>query len=191
MNRQIKDITFRHVAIMLASALPIDGKEFRERVEANLKAIKRLPAEQKTALKMAYIFSRKVPRQEREDLFQDLAVKLFEARTSEQRLAYAIARCDWRDWWKKYKIRQHYSLDSITEDEDGNPVTLGELIIGESEFELKMDGKLDARRIWQQLPQDIKTIVQKRLLGQALLNTERARMSYWIKTRGYSLLLQN
>ena len=117
MNRQLKDITFRHVAIMLASALPIEGEDFRDRVEANLEAIKRLPNNQKTALKMAYIFSRKVPRQEREDLFQDLALAVLKAKTKDERLAYAIARCDWRDWWKKYTIRQHYSLDSVTEDE--------------------------------------------------------------------------
>jgi len=184
-------VTYRNIAIMLASSLPVEGEDFRNRVEINLKAIQSLSTEAKNALRSAYIFSRKVPRQEREDLFQDIALALLKARTKEPRLAYAIARCDWRDWWKKYKIRQHYSLDSVTEDEDGNPATLGELIIGESEFELKMDGKLDARRIWQKLPQDIKAIVQKRLLGQALLNTERARMSYWTKTQGYSLLLQN
>jgi hypothetical protein len=45
---------------------------------------------------MAYIFSRKIPKQEREDLFQDIALKLIEADTPEQRLAYAIARCDWQ-----------------------------------------------------------------------------------------------
>ena len=78
-----------------------------------------MPAYQKTVLKMAYIFSRKVPRQEREDFFQDIALILLEKQIDNQRLAYAIARCDWRDWWKKYKIRQHYSLDSVTEDEAG------------------------------------------------------------------------
>ena len=183
------EVTHRHVAIMMASALTIEGEDFRNKVEANLEAIKALPGEQKTALKMAYIFSRKVPHQEREDLFQDIAVKLIEANTSEQRLAYAIARCDWRDWWKKYKIRQHYSLDSVTEDEDGNPATLGELIIGESEFELKMDGKLDARKIWHKLPENIKLIVTNRLIGKALTNTERSTLNRWVKNKGYQLLL--
>lgn len=102
---------------------------------------------------------------------------------------YAIARCDWRDWWKKYKIRQHYSLDSVTEDEDGNPATLGELIIGESDFELKMDGKLDAQRIWHKLPSNIKPIIQHRLLGQALNQNERKQLSRWVQSHGYQLLL--
>lgn len=179
MSIPLKDVTFRHVAIMLASALPIEGEEFRDKVEANLEAIKSLPTEHRTALKMAYIFSLKVPRQEREDLFQDLASKLFEAGAKDQRLAYAIARCDWRDWWKKYKIRQHYSLDSVTEDEDGNPVTLGELVIGESEFELKMDGKLDAERIWKILPDKLKYIVRQRLLGQMISPFDAMDLRQW------------
>ena len=184
-------VTYRDIAKMLASALPIEGDDFRDRVNTNLKAIESLSTETKTALKSAYIFSRKVPRQERQDLFQDLILAILKARTKDEKLAYAIARCDWINWWKKYKIRQHYSLDTIIEDEDGNPQRMGELIVGVVDFEYKMDGKLDADRIWQKLPQDIKAIVQKRLLGQPLLNTERARMSYWTKTQGYSLLLQN
>ena len=135
MSIQLKDITFRNVAVMLASALPIEGEDFRERVEANLEAIKRLPSSQKTALKMAYIFSRKVPRQEREDFFQDIATTLVEADHADERLAYAIARCDWRDWWKRFKIRQHYSLDSVIQDTEGNPATFGELLVGESELD--------------------------------------------------------
>lgn len=179
MRAQLKDITFRHVAIMLASALPIEGEDFRAHVEANLKAIKALPQEHKTALKMAYIFSRKVPRQEREDLFQELALTLFEAGKTEERLAYAIARCDWRDWWKKYRIRQHFSLDSVVEDEDGNPATMGDLLVGESEFELKMDGKLDAYRIWNKLPDKLKKVVRARLLGQMVSPFDACELRDW------------
>jgi hypothetical protein len=174
---------------MLASALPIEGEDFKARVEANLEAIKALPSYQKTALKMAYIFSRKVPHQERGDFFQDIFTTLFEAKTEDASLAYAIARCDWRDWWKKYKIRQHYSLDSVTEDEEGNPATMGELIVGETEFELKMDGKLDAERIWHKLPNNIKDIVKLRLLGQALTSNQRVTLHRWVKSFGYQLLL--
>ena len=138
---------------------------------------------------MAYIFSRKVPSQERKDFFQDIALALFKAHARDDKLAYAIARCDWRDWWKKYKIRQHYSLDSVIEDEDGNPATLGELIIGEAEFELKMDGKLDAERIWNKLPDNIKPIIRSRLIGQALTGAQRVALHRWIGTSGYQLLL--
>jgi DNA-directed RNA polymerase specialized sigma24 family protein len=174
---------------MLASSLPIEGEDFRDRVEINLKAIQSLTTEAKNALRSAYIFSRKVPKQERHDLFQDLALAVLKARTRDEKLAYAIARCDWLDWWKKYKIRQHYSLDSVIEDEDGNPQRMGELIVGEVDFEYKLDGKLDAERIWHKLPDDIKTIVTHRLLGRALTRQERNALNYWIKSKGYQLLL--
>lgn len=191
MSVQITDVTFRHVAIMLASAAPVEGEQFSELVEANLKAIKTLPPEQKTALKMAYIFSRKVPRQERQDLFQEIALTLFKAGQSEERLAYAIARCDWRDWWKKYKIRQHFSLDTVIEDEEGNPTTYGDLLVGESEFELKMNGKLDAQRIWDMIPDRLKKVVRARLLGQMVSPFDAMDLREWAVKHSTLLLAYN
>jgi DNA-directed RNA polymerase specialized sigma24 family protein len=191
LNVQVKDLTYRHVAIMLSKSLPIDGEDFSASVNANLEAIKRLPQPAKLALKSAYIFSQKVPREEREDLFQDITLALLKAKTNDEKLAYAIARCDWKDFWKKYRVRQHYSLDTVTENEDGDGVTLGEMILGEAEFEAKMDGALDAKRIWESLPDNIKPIVTNRLIGKALTHHERNTLNYWVKAHGYKLLLDN
>lgn len=187
--KAIKDITYRDIAIMLVKVMPVEGEEFSDKVEEYLKIIKALPTTAKLALRSAYIFGSKVPRQEREDLFQDIALAILKAQVEDERLAYAIARCDWKDWWKKYTIRQHYSLDSVTENGDGDPVTLGELIVGEAEFERKMNGKLDAQIIWQKLPGYIKPIIQTRLLGKAVNQTDRQRLNRWIKKEGYQLLL--
>ena len=187
--QQIKDITYRHIAKMLASALPVEGQEFGHKVEQYLETIKRLPQEAKTALKSAYIFSRKVPREERQDVFQDITLAVLKVKTKDERLAYAIARCDWIDFWKAYKIRQHYSLDSIVDDTEGNPVTLGELLVGETEFERKMDGKMDAERIYDSLPINIQPIIDKRLIGKALNQTERKRLNRYVKAEGYKILL--
>ena len=96
---------------------------------------------------------------------------------------------DWINWWKKYKIRQHYSLDTIIEDEDGNPATMAELLIGEVDFERKLDGKIEAERIWNMLPPEIKKIVLQRLLGQALTGSQRVTLQRWVKSSGYQLLL--
>ncbi len=187
--QQIKDITYRHIAKMMASALPVEGQEFGLKVEQYLVTIKKLPQEAKVALKSAYIFSRKVPREEREDLFQDIALAVLKIKTKDERLAYAIARCDWQDFWKRYKIRQHYSLDSVVDDSEGNPVTLGELLVGETEFERKMDGKMDAERIFDMLPANIQPIIDKRLIGKALNDAERQRLSRYVKAEGYKILL--
>ena len=189
MSKQYIEVTYRDIAKMMSSAHPVEGEEFSLKVSETLEAIKSLPQEAKIALKVAYVFSRKVPRQEREDLYQDIALAVFKAKTKDERLAYAIARCDWKNWWRQFKVRQHLSLDSVTEDNDGNPVTLAELLVGECEFELKMDGKMDAQRIWDRLPYYIKPMVQNRLLGKALINTERAALSYYIRKQGTQLLL--
>ena len=189
MRKTYLQVTYRDVAKMLASALPIEGAEFSVKVKENLEAIKALTSEAKTALKVAYVFSRKVPREEREDLFQDIALTVFKAKVTDEKLAYAIARCDWQDWWRKYMIRQHTSLDSVVEDDSGNPVTLAELLVGEVEFENKVNGKIEAERIWGLLPADVKPLVNKRLIGKALTNKERAKMSYFVRTKGTQLLL--
>lgn len=182
-------VSYRNIAKMLATALPIEGEEISAKVEEYLNTIKRLPIEAKVALRSAYIFSRKVPYQEREDLFQELMLAIFKAKTKDEKLAYAIARCDWRNWWAKYSIRQHYSLDSVTEDDEGNPVTLSELIVGEAEFEFKMDGKIEAERIWNKLPENIKPLVQRRLLGFGLPPRDGMLLHRWVKSHGYALLL--
>ncbi|KKN34580.1 hypothetical protein LCGC14_0792200 [marine sediment metagenome] len=188
---QVKDITYRHIAKMMASALPVEGEEFGLKVEQYLATIKVLPQEAKVALKSAYIFSRKVPREEREDLFQDIALAVLKIRTKDERLGYAIARCDWRDFWKKYKIRQHYSLDSVVDDEEGNPVTLAELLVGETEFERKINGKLDAERIFDSLPDHIQPLIEKRLMGYTLNKTERNALNYFVRKDGYKIILNS
>lgn len=181
-------VEYRRIAKMLCSHLPVEDDGYSLKVEEMLKAIKALKTEAKTALTEAYIFSHKVPREEREDMFQDLVLNLLKANTKDERLAYSIARCDWKDWWSKFRIRQHYSLDSVIDDGEGNETTLAETIVGEAEWELKMDGDLDAKRLWDKLPPNIKAIVQQRLLGQALNANDRQTLSRWMRSVGYSLI---
>lgn len=178
--------TYRNIAKMLASALPIEDDEFREVVERNLKTIRAMPKGQKIALRSAYIFSRKVPKEEREDLFQELTLAILEQRVDDERLAYAIAKCDWRDWWAKYKVRSHYlagSLNARLESSDDQEFEFGELLVGEVEFERKMAGKIDGQALYSKLPEAIKPIVTKRLLGRALTGPERVKLSRYVKQR--------
>ena len=177
-------ITYRNIAKMLASALPIEDEEFREVVESNLKTIKAMPKGQKVALRSAYIFSRKVPKEEREDLFQELTLAILEQGVDCERLAYAIAKCDWQDWWAKFKVRSHFlagSLNARLEDSEGQEYEFGELLVGEVEFERKMQGKIDGQALYSKLPEAIKPIVTKRLLGRALTDVERKRLSRYVK----------
>ena len=221
-------VTYRDIAKMLASALPLDGEDFRAAVESHLATIKALPAATKTAMKVAFVFSRKVNREDREDMFQELALAVLKVKTPDEKLAYTIARFDWLNWWRKrhthtvktcgYSGRdtdRHHdtcqaierpsnscrgcgyagtaselvSIDTVSEDTSGNPSTIGELIIGQCDFELKTGAEIDARAIYAKLPDKIRAIVSKRLLGQSLNGKERFNLHYWIKTQGYKLLL--
>jgi len=189
MQYKNKVITYRDIGKMLASALPIEGEEFGLKVEEYIETIRQLSVEAKTALKSAYVFSHKVPREEREDLFQDIALAVLKAKCASEKLGYAIARCDWANWWRAYKRRQHYSLDSVVNDTKGNPKTLGEMLVGETEFERKMDGKIEAERIFDKLPEAIKPIINKRLIGKALNASERNKLNRYVKNEGYKLIL--
>ena len=182
MTNYIK-VTYRDIAKMLCQALPVEGSEFSLKVEEYIIELKRMPQGAKLALKSAYIFSRKVPREEREDMFQELALAVLKAKATDERLAYAVARCDWRNWWAKYSIRQHYSLDSVVDDGEGNQVPYAELLVGEVEFEVKLTGDLDGQALLEQLPEWVQGIVEKRLIGKPIRGGERQLLNKWVAQR--------
>jgi hypothetical protein len=183
MSKGYIKVEYRDIAKMLASALPVEGQDYGDKVNEYLAVIKAMPTEAKIALKSAYVFSHKVPREEREDLFQDLTLAVLKAKATDERLAYAIARCDWLNWWSKYKIRQHYSLDSVVEDTDGNQASFGELLVGEVDFEARLNGDLDGEKLYSQLPSWVKVIVDKRLMGKSITGGERRILDKWVIAR--------
>lgn len=101
---------------------------FLSKVNEYLKVIRKLSTEAKTALRSAYVFSSKVPKQEREDMFQELALAVLEARTKDERLAYTICRFDWQNWWRKYKLHSQFFAGYLSEYE---------------QIEIEADGLLD------------------------------------------------
>ncbi len=190
-NSKIR-VQYRDVAKMLAKALPVQDVEFKAKIDDYLALIKKMPAEAKLALRSAYIFSAKAPKQDREDLFQDLFLGVLKAGTKDEPFAYAIARCDWRDWWRKRMVRQHYnggSLDKTVTNEDGHESDVAELIVGETEFERKMCDKIDSERIFSRLPEWLKPLIERRLMGKGLAKKDKDRVRYWSKKYGYSLLI--
>ncbi len=200
-------VEYRDIAKMLASALPVKDEEFSLKVEEHIETIRKMPIESKNALKVAFIFSRKVPREEREDLFQDIALAVFTAKAKDEKLAYTIARFDWLNWWKKYTIRQHTSLDSVMQSDNGDGQTLGELLVGEVEFENKLNGEMDGARLWDKIPEHIKPIIETRLMGKAitapkrkvgrpkveepLIGKHRVAFSRYLRKEAYKLLPEN
>lgn len=217
MSKTYLQVTDRDIAKLLVSRIPLnfDPKEFLEKTEAILKQIRKMPSIQKTMLKCAYIFSRKVPKNEREDLFQELTLKLLENRPKNESWAYTIARTDWIDWYRHYKVKAQYSqvdIESLIATELGiNAIALKQLeseypdiqpivdtervkhynkqswhvavetLTGLLEYE-RIDAKLDARKIYSSLPDVIKRIASKRIIGKALTGSERVQLCKFLKS---------
>ena len=184
-------------------------ESFIELVKETAKGIQSLEIKAKLAIEAGYIFSRKVPQNERQDVFQELVTAILDSGTEDAAFAYTIARRDWQNFWSKYELHSQfyegYLSDTIT-NSDGEETELAELLVGEVEFENKQIDKLDAERLWNQIPADIQQLVTKRLQGKPLgaprkrkagqpknsgtLNgTERQRLNRWVKTEGYKLLI--
>ena len=197
----------RKVAISLAKRLPVESEAFADAVDDYLKRIMRLPRQMQYNLKSAYVFSSKVPREEQQDVFQTLTLALIEAKPVSEKLAYAIARRDWVDWYRHYKVKSQYGLTySLDTDTDAdNTRQLAEVLVGECDFELRMEAKLDAQAIWNQLPDRMREIVRKRLAGTdcerktglhrgqpykqyALSNADRCYLHDWIKHNPFALV---
>jgi hypothetical protein len=186
-----------------------DDDEFIDLVKLTTKEFEKLGLNARLAIEAAYIFSRKVPTEERQDLYQELIAAVLASGTENKAFAYTIARRDWQHWWASYKLHsqfhQGYLSETITNAE-GEETELAELLVGEIEFEAKMIDKLDARQLWQRIPGKIQKLVLKRLKGRplgtqhkrkagqpksstTLNNTERQRLNKWVKTEGYKLLV--
>jgi DNA-directed RNA polymerase specialized sigma24 family protein len=186
-----------------------DDDEYIELVKETARAFENLDLNARLAVEAGYIFSRKVPREERQDLFQELIAAILDSGTENAAFAYTIARRDWQNWYSQYKLHsqfyQGYLSETLT-NSDGEETELAELLVGEVEFENKQIDKLDSQTLWSQIPAEIQVLITKRLEGKPLgaprrrkagqpknsgtLNgTERQRLNRWVKTEGHKLLI--
>jgi hypothetical protein len=187
------NVSYRDIAVMLTKALiQLKGPEFNEHIDNLIEEIRKLPIEARNALRSAYIFSAKVPREDREDMFQELFIAVYEAKTKDEAFGYAIARCDWKNWWSKYYRRSAYyggSLNETITDTEGNSCEVIDLVVGESEFEAKMYSDWEATRIFGMLPHSIQYIVNKKMIGTRLSRSESTTLTSWANKHGNELLL--
>ena len=114
-------------------------------------------------------------------MFQELFLTLYEHKMSDNGLAYAIARADWCNWWRSYKLRSHYSLDMVADAECGD--SFGDLLVGVCDFEMQILGKINGDRLLEALPDYIRCIVQKKLNGHPTNKLEQSRLRRWVGER--------
>lgn len=182
---------------------------FIELVKQTARELEGLGVNAKLAIEVAFIFSRKVPQNERQDIFQELVAAILDSATESPAFAYTIARRDWQNWWAQYKLHSQYYQGYLSEtitNSDGEETELAELLVGEIEFENKQIDKLDAERLWAQIPAHIQELVTKRLEGKplgvprnrkagqpkssgSLDNTQRQRLNRWVRSEGFKLLI--
>lgn len=175
----------KHMAIEYRDA---DIEDYISAITENLDRLNKLNKTQRIVLKLCYMFSRKVDRQEREDCFQELYLKALIAikqdGVNDAKLLYAIVRRDWKDYLGKLVTNRHLSINTQVSDDAGHEVEFGDLLVGECEFELKHDSELDANSIYNALPAFIKTIVDKRLQGKSAKSGggDSKAVQNWLKT---------
>jgi hypothetical protein len=206
----VKTVNHQQIARAAVGAPNFENDdEYIELVKSTAKEFGKLGANAQLAIEAAYIFSRKVPINERQDFFQELVLAVLESGTENAAFAYTIARRDWQDFWRSYKLHSQYYQGSLSEvilNSDNEETELSELLVGEVEFERKQIDKLDAQALWRQIPADIQALVTKRLQGKplgaprsrkagrpknsgSLNDTERQRLNRWAKTEGCKLLV--
>jgi hypothetical protein len=56
------------------------------------------------------MFSAKVPRQERDDVSQEIILACLESGQTEERNLYVVARHTWAEWFRRWYTRQQYEL---------------------------------------------------------------------------------
>ena len=186
-----------------------DDNEYIKLVKTTAKAFDNLDLNARLAVEASYIFSRKVPMPERQDLFQELITAILASGTENPAFAYTIARRDWQNWYTKYMLHSQFYQGYLSEtivNSDGEETELAELLVGEIEFENKQIDKLDSQRLWRQIPKEIQVLIAKRLQGKplgaprmrkagqpkssgTLNNTERQRLNRWMRTQGHKLLI--
>lgn len=186
-----------------------DDDEYIELVKRTASEFEKLDINAKLAIESAYIFSRKVPMSERQDFSQELITAILASGVQNPAFAYAIARRDWQDWWRTYKLHSQFHQGYLSEvilNSDGEETELAELLVGEVEFEAKQIDRLDTSALWKRIPKHIQKLVLKRLQGKplgsprqrkagrpkssaSLNNTERQTLNRWVKTEGVKLLI--
>ncbi len=178
------DVSYRKIAKALAHGMPIEGQEYSELIESYIKSIEAMPLEQRAALQAAYIFSRKTPKEEWQDLFQHFVAHglkiLSKWREPIQDIAgfcYVVVRNEWKRVTRERKrhIRMlnggFLSLNVTvgnTEDEDRE---LLDTIADDLDLETELNSKLDSQVLLDTLPYSVKAIVKKRLLGDEKIST--------------------
>jgi hypothetical protein len=120
---------------------------------------------------------RHVPYQERLDVLQELCLTLMEQQPLNIKHAYAMARSYTCDWWDKFHVRQHMSLDAEVTTHEGEVTELSNTLVGLCEYE-RIEGDIDGQILWERLPSQIQRIINQSLNDPKRLTTMQ---KHWLR----------
>lgn len=173
-------VSYRTIARLLASKLPVYGQEYSDMIEEYTKSIEAMPPEHQQALRASYIFSCMAPLEKREDIFQNIVSEILttlakrEARGLEpvknlEPFCYRVAQNWWRERWAIKKKREKklngpfISLNSKLKKCESGQVERLDTITDKLDHAGKLNSELDVQRVLDTLPDGIKATVIKRL----------------------------
>jgi len=194
------DVSYREIAKVLAFGMPLDGQDYRVKIESYIKSIEAMPVEQQATLQASFIFSRKAPREERRDLFQHLTAHILElmatwpkAIRDKHAWCYVVARNEWKRITRERKRHTRMinggfvSLNEPVKRSESQETELQELIAGEVEFERKLNSELDSQSLLYTLTDNIKAIIDKRLNREKLSSHEYEKLARYREANGETI----
>jgi len=135
------------------------------------------------------IAAKKAPPGEREDLLQEVSVALLKAQPPNGQTAWGVARNTLAYYWRRWRTRQHYGIDSESDAGLDSQTVADNAVVWAVEWEPYSDGRMDADRIWALVPDSMRRVLNKRLLGGVLTGAERVALHRWRAREGYKILL--
>lgn len=130
-------------------------------------------------------FSLSAGRQDWHDLLHEVIANLLEIkRPTTLKVAYGIARSVCVNFLRK-KRREQTRFASIdidtTFDEDGNGIGLTDTLVGEAQFELFIQAKIETKRLLKRLPKTIQVLLLRKLNTGRLPREEAHYLAKWIR----------
>jgi len=198
-------ISYRTLAKVLAYDMPLDDQEYSDIIEWYIKSIEAMPPKHQETLKAAYVFSRKAPKEDWQDLFQHFVAHGLKILNQWPKpikdiagFCYVVVRNEWKRVTRERKrhIRMlnggFVSLNKIVPsahpDGDSREVELQELIADDLDLESELNSELDSQAVLDTLPDRVKAIVKKRLLGgEKISNREYERLARYREENGKAI----
>ena len=130
----------------------------------------------------------KIPREDREDVEQDLAELLIQHKPESPSLAYTICKRAIRDYWRAKTKHSQFHIQyasANTKNGDGDYSTFEELLTDKIDYEARYCDNIDSNVLFNSLPTPIRALVTKRLRGLGLTSTQRSQLRRYCKSTQY------